>query len=214
MRFRARQISWVLVGILLSQVGQAQTAEEIARKTRQRYEGAKYLALRFQQVFEWKLTGERQEIEGTVQVAPGERYRVETPTQLIVCDGKTVWTYNRPIQQVVIDRLGEDRTPLLRDLVVRYLKDYAAELAGEGEVDGRRCWVLRLRAKNPAELVAEITVWVDRERYIVWQTEETDANGNRNRYRVLSFEEPASLPETAFHFDMPPSVEVIDLRVH
>ncbi|MDZ7373850.1 MAG: outer membrane lipoprotein carrier protein LolA [candidate division KSB1 bacterium] len=206
-------ICWLIVIGLFAGTTRAQTADEIARKTRQRYESIRYLSLRFEQVFEWKLTGERQQLEGTVQVAPGERYRVETPSQLIVCDGKTVWTFNRPIRQVVIDRLGEDRTPLLRDLVLRYLKEYSATLAGEEPVDGKPCWVLRLRAKSPAELVEEITVWVDRERYIVWQTEEVDANGNRNRYRVLSFQEPSNLPEVNFQFQMPASVEIVDLRM-
>ena len=206
----------VLVSLLIAvehSAAWAITADEIVRHTKKRYESIKYLTLHFTQVFEWKLTGERQELAGIVHVAPGDRYRVETATQLIVSDGKTVWTYNKPIDQVGIDRLGEDRSPLLRDLVLRYMREYAAELLGEEEVSGRKCWVLRLKAKDPAELVGQITVWVDREKYIVWQTEEIDANGNRNRYVVTVFEEPARLPDELFRFQPLPSAEVIDLRM-
>lgn len=203
----------VLTGLSAGGSSAGPTAEEIVRKTRQKYESLRYLTLRFQQIFEWKLTGEKQEIMGVVHVAPGDKYRVETPTQLIVSDGKTVWTYNKPVDQVIIDKLGEDRAPLLRDLVLRYMRDYRAELLGEEELAGRKCWVLLLKAKTPGELVGEIKVWVDAERYIVWQTEEEDANGNRNRYVVTAFEEPPSLSAGLFTFSPPDSAEVIDLRL-
>ncbi len=187
-------------------------AAKIIKKTRAKYESIKYLSLRFQQRFEWTLTGEVQELRGQVFVAPGDRYRVETSTQVIVSDGKTLWTYNKPTHQVIVDNLGTQRNPLLRDLILRYTQDYRATLAGEDTVAGRKCWVLELSASDQGEFVPQIKVWVDKREYIIWQVEEKDANGNVNRYKITVFEEPSTLPDRLFHFKVPEGVEVVDLR--
>ena len=203
-------VSLVFVGFALP--GHSEDAQAIIRKTQKKYQSIRYLSARFTQRFEWTLTGEVQELNGQIFVAPGDRYRVETNTQLIVSDGKTLWTYNKPTHQVIVDDVGTEKTPLLRDLVLRYTRDYRATLAGEDTVAGRRCWVLNLVAAGEGEFVPHIKVWVDKREYIIWQVEEKDANGNRNRYRITVFEEPNSLPDRLFHFTVPKDVEVVDLR--
>ncbi|NOZ56484.1 MAG: outer membrane lipoprotein carrier protein LolA [Calditrichaeota bacterium] len=202
----------LLLSLLVTDALAAESAAKIIQKTKAKYESIKYLSLRFQQRFEWALTGEVQELSGLVLVAPGDRYRVETNTQIIVSDGKTLWTYNKPTRQVIVDNLGTEKTPLLRDLVLRYTQDYKATLAGEDTVAGRKCWVLDLVASGEGEFVPHIKVWVDKREYIIWQVEEKDANGNVNRYRITVFEEPSSLPDRLFHFKIPEGVEVVDLR--
>lgn len=186
--------------------------QAIVRKVRATFESLTTLRARFEQTFEWKIVGESQKVSGTLAAAKGDRYSIETHDQLIVTDGKTVWSFSKENNQVLIDHMGKSAdAPLMRDLMVRYAEGYVAELKGQEAVHGSTCYLVELRAKGE-EFITTVTLWVDRTLWIPVRVRQVDVNENVNLYELQGVEVNVPLPASLFSFQVPPGAEVIDVR--
>ena len=189
------------------------TPQEVVKKVRQKYDALDNLTAHFEQIFDWKLTGETQHLQGKLYLQKGERYRVETEDQIIVADGKNLWTYSKANQQVIIDRLGKaEETPLLQDLLLKYTEQYAPQLVGEENLQGHPCYILDLKPKDEDVFVKKVRAWVAKADWLLWKIQETDVNDNVNIYLINELEVNKPLPSALFRFQPPQSAEVIDLR--
>jgi len=188
-------------------------AEEVIRKAKAKFESLQTFSADFEQVFQWKLTNETQRLTGTLYWKQGDKYRIETQDQIIVTDGKSVWTYSKPNQQVVIEALDRSKEAVLpRDLLLKYSEEYRAQLTGEAKVGDSDCYVLKLSPKAKEAFTVQLMVWVDRSDWIPRKVQETDINGNVNTYALRQVKLKPPLPESLFTFAIPKGAEIIDLR--
>ncbi|MDZ7261351.1 MAG: outer membrane lipoprotein carrier protein LolA [candidate division KSB1 bacterium] len=189
------------------------TAKEIVDKVKQKYESLQTLAAEFEQIFQWKLAGETQTLEGKICLAQKDKYRIETQDQTIVTDGQTVWTYSKVNRQVIIDHLAKSQeNPLPRDMLFQYSKDYEPKLLGEEKLNNQDCYVLQLSSKTEDRYIREMKVWVEKDTWIVRKIEHADINENLNTYIIKKIDLNPKLDDAIFTFEIPKGMEVVDLR--
>lgn len=187
--------------------------ETIVTKIRQTYEKLESLRGEFEQQYTWSLAGETQTLNGTLYLKKGDRYRVETPNQMIITDGKTVWTYALDKKQVMVDHLEKSReNPLPRDLILKYTRDFKAKLLRSEKVDAVDCYVLALTPREEDAYVQSVTAWIDKTTYLAPRIEQIDINDNKTTYLLKNVQRNTPLADELFSFKIPADAEVVDMR--
>lgn len=204
----------VLVLFLSATVVNAQEkAETIVAKIRQTYEKLESLRGEFEQQYTWSLAGETQTLNGTLYLKKGDRYRVETPNQMIITDGKTGWPYPLDKKQVLVDRLEKSKeNPLPRDLILKYTHDFKAKLLRSEKVGAADCYVLALTPREEEAYVQSVTAWIDKTTYLAPRIEQIDINDNKTIYLLKNVQRNTPIADELFTFKIPADAEVVDMR--
>ncbi len=192
---------------------QAGDVDDIVKKVRKKYESIKTLQVEFVMTSYWALTEREEQLNGVLYLDGDRRYRIETDTQIIVTDGKTLWTYTKSSNQLIIDRLSPSKeNPLPRDLMLSYTKDHRAELKGEVTYGGTPCYELIFLPKEEEAFIVQTRVMVDKKTWLAVLFEQEDINENKTRYELSDFSINIPLSPSLFTFTAPAQAEIIDLR--
>ncbi|MBT8398862.1 MAG: outer membrane lipoprotein carrier protein LolA [Rhodothermia bacterium] len=189
----------------------AQSGEEVVAAVRNRLQQSKALSAEFDQTFASEYIDHTESVDGTI-LLQGDKYRVETPLQTFVTDGKVTWIYNRAENQVLINNFVEDETTFslnrfLFDFDDRY---YVAEMEG-APLDANH-YRVTLRAFDASEFFPEVTMVVDRVTYAIARLEVVDANQTLITINLRNLDLNPEVDPRAFTFDPPESSEIVDLR--
>jgi outer membrane lipoprotein carrier protein len=194
-------------------VAAQEKAEDLVNKIRQTYEKLESLKGEFEQQYTWSLAGETQVLNGTLYLKKGDRYRVETPNQMIITDGKTVWTYSPDKKLVYLDNLQKSRdNPLPRDLIIKYTRDFKPKLLRSEKVGEADCYVLSLTPRDDNSFIRSVTAWIDKSTWLAARIEQTDISDNKTVYLLKNVQRNAPLADALFTFNIPAEAEVVDMR--
>jgi chaperone LolA len=209
-----KRVVLILIAGLFS-LSSAADVKKIVTEIQDRYDDIKYLSATFVQTEEFKLTGSRNEMRGKIYVKDGVQYRLETEDQIIVTDGKSVWTYSPFNNQVLIDRVKEgDGSLLPRDLLFKYPRDYMATLIDEQTLDDKRYYVLKLDPKEGVYgYIKTMKIWVNTKSYMISMIEYQDFNENVFTFEVQQVDTQTTLPDDLFRFEIKEGMEIVDLRM-
>jgi chaperone LolA len=201
-------------GILPCYIVSAQEkAEDIVNKIRQTYEKLESLKGDFEQEFIWSLAGETQVLNGTLYLKKGDRYRVETPNQMIITDGKTVWTYSLDKNQVFVDNLEKSKdNPLPRDLIIKYTHDFKPKLLRSEKLGEADCYVLALTPRDENSFIRGVTAWIDKSTWLAARIEQVDINDNKTAYVLKNTQRNVPLADALFTLKIPAEAEIVDMR--
>jgi outer membrane lipoprotein-sorting protein len=143
----------------------------------------------------------------------GNKYRIELEDRTIVTDGASVWTYSDLNRQAFIDVFRDDPKAVTPDRMLTDIpKNYDAMLLERETIEGTRTHVLKLTPRETGSLVKSLKVWVDPSEWLMVKIEVLDVSDNLTTYRIREVAFNSGLSDRMFHFDIPPDVEVIDLR--
>jgi len=200
--------------LVLTPIVYGQSAEEVIQNVRAQVNTTEPIRVQFQQVFQWKLTGKEEKVQGSMDLQGLDKFRIETPDQTIVSNGKTMWTYSRPENQVIIDTVRQSGQSLMpRDILFSYPDEYNTKIIQKSaELDGQFVVVLRMLPKNEDQFIQEIKVWINRESWKPMKVEFTDLNDNQTVYSIESITKDANISGNTFQFQPPKEAEVIDVR--
>ena len=145
-RFNAPGILFILV--ILFVFGKthvlAQDVNDIIENVQDAYDDMDNLSAQFVQVQTFKLSGNQTETKGKIYIKDGKKYRFESEDQVIVTDGKDVWTYNAISQQLLIDHVRENSGALLpRDVLFKYPKTHYATLLKTEDGKKHKIFIIR-----------------------------------------------------------------------
>ena len=191
----------------------ASDADKIVKNVRKKYDKIKSLEVDFVQTIYWSLADEEQHVTGKLYLAEGNKYRVETETQTIVTDGKTVWTFSKDRNQVIISELAHsEENPLPRDLLLQYTKESKSRLIGESKVDGVNCYELEFIPNQEDAYILSTRVWIEKGKWLARKILQEDINENTTRYELTHFKINQPLPDSLFRFKIPAEADVVDMR--
>jgi len=144
-----------------SRIAYAIVGEDIVRKVQSRYNKATGLSLRFERVFHWKLADKVQHFQGAFYLKKPDHFRLETTSQVIVTDGKTMWIYAPPNRQVLIKayRKGSGMSGA-EEVLNAFSKDYIPTYLRDERVKNHLCHVLLLRPREPGSYIQKVTVTI------------------------------------------------------
>ncbi|MDZ7724287.1 MAG: outer membrane lipoprotein carrier protein LolA [candidate division KSB1 bacterium] len=201
-------ILWVLVLGANALQGKDETPRDVLKSVRDTYQSFETVCAEYTQTFHWTLANETRQITGKICTRNGKKFRINTSDQLIVTDGKTLWTVNKMNDQVLIDdATGEQDNPFLKSFYDTYLEHYSADFcSGDSEF---LCIVLT--AEQQGEFNQTVRLWVDKKN-MIRKIERTDINNNRTVFDIQSIETDITLPAETFVYEPDANQEIIDLR--
>ena len=187
----------------------AQTAtnpEAVARRLQQRYGTVRTLQADFVQA----VGGQR--LQGTLAVR-GEAFRLDLGEQVLVTDGRTMWTYSREDRQVVVQDYDRGQVGFsVGQLFTDYLRVFRATGASKATLAGVRHDVLSLRPRASGTSVRDATLYVRSSDAVPTRVRVHDRNGGTLQFDVANVRLNGALAASAFRFDAPRGTEVVDLR--
>lgn len=139
------------------------------------------------------------------------RYRLTVADQELICDGTTVWHWNKTAREVMVSNLGTDDIDLMNPgrLLSGYERSFRAKYI-RTEDDGTAVVDLQPRS---ARSFHKIRLLVDEKSGLLKRMEVHKYDGSREVYDVSAFKR-ANTPATQFTFDARQNagVEIIDMR--
>ncbi|HKJ68027.1 MAG TPA: outer-membrane lipoprotein carrier protein LolA [bacterium] len=204
----------LLLGLFASFADAAISANQVIERVQHHAVTDTPLRVSFQQIFEWKLTGNVEDVRGEMMLDGLDKFRITTPDQTIVSDGQTMWTYSRLENQVLIDNVQKDSQTLMpKDILFSYTQDYEAMVWQQDiRFNGEPALILRLLPRDEDKYIQETQVWVNTESWKPMQIQFTDINENETVYTINSIEEDPAISDTTFAFEPDTTMEVIDVR--
>ncbi len=145
----------------------------------------------------------------------GPKYHVTLGQQEIICDNKTVWTYNKEVNEVQVSNYNPNEQTISPSKLFTnfYDKEYKYKYAGTRKVNGKTCDVVELIPAGSGKQFSRIELAVDKSNTIVggniWEK-----NGNQYKYEISNFTPNPPVSDAMFTFNKSehPGVEVVDLR--
>ncbi len=165
--------------------------------------------------------GEGMTMRATMVTIPPDKSRVEyiEPAELagmvMVTNGSTMWTYD-PINNQVTKMALPDDMPSGMDytqIVKGILDENDISLEGIEDVGGRSTYVIEATPKNESNhtFISRTRVWVDRENWMLLETEMYDADGNpmvKVEYQDMTFN--TGVLDNVFIFEAPVGATVVE----
>lgn len=145
----------------------------------------------------------------------GNMFKADMGNQMIISDGKTLWTYLKDVNEVQINNFeqGQDiMTP--NDIFKIAEKDYLAYMGEKLTENGKTIQVIELTPKNKNLSFSKIKMYIDISDNTVKRGVVYDKNAIHYTYTISNFKFNMELSDSTFKFDKSkyPGVEVIDLR--
>ncbi len=188
------------------------TSQEVLRNVQKNYTGITSATASFVQKVTPRFGKKVQRQSGTIKIKQGNKYRVETPDQRLIADGKTVWIVSTANNQVLIDSFKENARVFSPEKFLLGLPDdfSAKELQRE---QGLVKISLELNgASVKTGHIRTMTAWIREKDWTVVRIVYTDRN--RAQYDItlsdVRFNAPVS--DAEFAFDPPAGMQVVDLR--
>jgi len=205
----------ILLDLILGQGAFGATGQSVLEEVQKRYENTNDLEASFLQEYVGKVMKQHLKQEGKVYFKKKGmmRWDYRTPNQKFISDGSTLWFYQAEENQVFVSDISKvikEKTPL-------------AFLAGEGDLSrdfkllnfndpispkGGK-FVLELIPKEPDAALSKLILTIDQKTYYVVQTDVVDGLGNVTRTRFIDIKTNVGLPNSFFHFTIPPGAEVV-----
>ncbi len=145
----------------------------------------------------------------------GNMFKYELGNQQIFCDGKTMWTYLKDVNEVQINNFekGQDlMTP--NDIFKVAEKDFLAYMGEKVTENGKALQIIELTPKNKTMNFSKIKMYIDQTDNSVKKGVVFDKNAIHYTYSISNFKSNVEMTDANFKFDKTkyPGVEVIDLR--
>jgi len=190
-----------------------ETAQELLDKVRQKYDSVTDAQLKFSQRVVFGVSRIEQKTGGTLYLKKKNKYRMELGSQTIVTDGKTVWSFSVPNNQVLIDNFKVDERSMTPErLLTGSSDDFYATLIGNERLGKVDVVVLKLVPKSDESITKSMKLWVDESTWFIKKVELVDVNGKETEYVVDDLQVNVGLQDSRFVFKILEGVQVVDLR--
>lgn len=192
---------------------QAQSADEVLGRIRDRYADVRDLQIAF--TLQTSFAGSRVErrSDGTLLLKKEGKYRVDTGDRVLVTDGATVWSFTPATRQVLVDRVRpESRAWSPERILTGDGGDVAATALGTDRVQGRELVGVKLVPREESAAFRSLKLWSDPDDWLIRRAEAEDLNGVTTVYTVTSIRVNPGLADARFTFVVPDSADVVDLR--
>ena len=195
-----------LLAVLCAGQAAAQSPDAVARELQRRYGRVSSLQATFVQ------TSGGQRMNGTIAVR-GNAFRLDLDEQVLVTDGRTMWSYTQDDRQVVIQDYDERQVGFsVGQLFTDYLRVFRATGATKATIAGVQYDVLSLRPRASGSSVRDATLYVRSSDAVPTRVRVHDRNGGTLQFDVSNVRLNRTLAPSTFRFDAPRGTEVVDLR--
>ncbi len=150
---------------------------------------------------------------GTLRMKKGNKYRIDLASQLILCDGKTVWTVLKDDEEVNISDYDPEEGFSVQKLFSVFDKEMKVRYDGEKYLAGQKTKQLSFFPLSKKEDYFKILVWVNSSNLPV-KMEVWNRNGSVVTYELKSVKLNTGISDALFTFNKNQysDYEINDLR--
>ena len=133
---------------------------------------------------------------------------------VIICDGKFVWAYLPASAPGRVNRMpcGSGSLDLIGEFFTNPKDRYTIGDGGAATVGDRKAQVVLLTPRSRDAAFTRAKVWVEPTTGALLQFEAVEPNGLTRLVRIIKFTPNAPVNESAFKFNVPRGVKVVDIR--
>lgn len=214
MTTKMKRLFSILLMVLFSVTAFTQnTADDLLKKVIDKTRS--YENIRFD--FTYKMLNEKAGINETqsgILHLNGESYKITMQGQIVVSDGKTVWTFIEDSNEVMISTTedGEEAmTP--SSLLTSYYKDYKASFVSEKQNAAKGLKTIELKP-SAGKKFSRIQLGIDESKQQLINLSIFDNSGNVFVYDLSKMSNNLVLAKDFFSFNIKnyPGIEVVDMR--
>ena len=212
LRRRIRSVLAILLTFTLIARG-GDSAEDLISRLQKKYDSIRDASVTFTQNTVFGVTHAEQTLTGRLLMKKGNKYRIETESQTTVTDGKSVWSYARVNNQVLIDTYKDDPRSFSPDkILVNVPNNYTSIVLGKEKIEGKETTIVKLTPKSVKSNLKWMKVWVDTDDWLMIKVQIFDISDNLTSYTISGTKLNTGIADSQFQFEVPRDVEVIDLR--
>jgi outer membrane lipoprotein carrier protein len=201
----------VLLNIIYALAGDE--TETIVKKLQKKYDSIRDASVTYVQHVQFGVTKSEQNFSGSLVMKKENKYRIEMEQQTIVTDGKSVWSFNKSNNQLLIDKYKDDPKSFSPEKVLVNLPgNYNAAVIGKEKIGDEEYSILKLTPKQDKFNFKWMKVWVDPKDWLMKKIQVLDISDNLMTYTLHEIKINQGVLDTIFQFVTPDSAEVIDLR--
>ncbi len=145
----------------------------------------------------------------------GQKFRLELGEQTLICDGKTLWTYLKEVNEVTVSPFEPAEGELSpTNLFTIYEKGFESYYIGESNRGKNKVHTIDIVPTDKKKSFFKIRLVIDRQKEQIVQAVVFDKNGSLYTYNINNFKTNSGIADATFAFDKKqfPGVEVVDLR--
>ena len=211
-----RFVSCIVLGLVVLSVGHsaavAQDAAAVFSRLQQKYNDLDGLRAEFTQTMTSAYSDGQASSSGTLTLA-GDRYRIETASQVLVANGEETYVYLPEQKQVIINDVVEDESAFTpSEFLLNYDERFNVGSVEAVTLGGQKHFKLTLTPKSSSSFFQTATLWLRDRDDVITRLEVLDVNETRMVFELKNVEFNPKLSATTFRFTPPSGVEVIDLR--
>ncbi|MFN9801948.1 MAG: LolA family protein, partial [Bacteroidota bacterium] len=156
--------------------------------------------------------------DGSIKVK-GQKYNLNLPDYVVICDGKTLWSYDKKGNVVTIDDLADVKDGSFdpSEMFTIWEKDFRHEMKNpNASVNGTEVYEIALYPNNPKDKPYHtLTMYVDKAKMEVSKVVVKTRENSEITYTVRNFKTGSEFPDTDFLFNKAkyPGVEEVDNRL-
>ncbi len=146
----------------------------------------------------------------------GSSFNVKMGDNEIICDGSTLWNYNKKMNEVQINEYDEQETTISPQKLFSssFKKDYNYSYAGMRVMNKKAYKVVRLFPKKKGGQFSKVELLINPNSGLIYRGYVTENGKNVYVYTLRNIDLNQSFPASAFTFDQDAhlGVSVLDLR--
>ena len=156
------------------------------------------------------------ESEGKLRIK-GDSYRLDAEESVVYFNGKTMWTYNEDINEVIITEPDMDDEDFLSNpakILTWYNRDFKYRYVNQTKVDGLEVHEIDLFPNNLEQPYSRIKVYIAVDDLLLHLIKSIGKDGIDYSIRLYDYITDSELSDALFTFDPAKfrKVEIVDMR--
>jgi outer membrane lipoprotein carrier protein len=146
----------------------------------------------------------------------GQKYHLLISGQEIICDTKTIWTYNKDAKEVQVSNYNPSEQAMSPAKLFTnfYDKDYKYSYKGETKEQNKKCDLIELIPTDKSKQLSKIELMVEKATSTIIGGNYWEKNGNKYKIAISNYTPNTNIPDSYFTWEPKehPGVETVDLR--
>lgn len=193
---------------------QDKKAETILKELSAKTKASKSIRTEFTYTLVNKSVKKHEVRDGTL-LSKGDKYKLSIAGQIVISDGKTVWTYIKDANEVQINSVGEDEDAFTPTKILEsYTENYKSKFIEEKKLEGKTLQVIDMVPLKRGKSFSKVQLTLDKVRKQLFSFAVFNKDGSTYTYKIKKYitDQPIAESEFIFKASNYPGVEIIDMR--
>jgi outer membrane lipoprotein-sorting protein len=190
-------------------MGAADSASPLLAALGKKYNPQLPFSTKFSLAIFWAVREKQEKKQGSIALAPGEKFRVVAGRETYVSNGSLLWTWNAAANQVVIKPLAAIEAKFLPSQI---FSKYVVSCPFREQERKNGTVLLSWKSDSAGAPYPEVRIWVREKGAEITRCEMTDRSGNRFDYTFTATVFNTVFPKKEFEFAVPKNARVVDMR--